>query len=54
MGRTTMGSAVSAHAYGADAAIVLALLATITAIRKLRARLDIVIGSIVFTLLLAF
>jgi hypothetical protein len=43
---------VSVHARGADLAIGLALIATVVAIVKLRSRLDLVIGSAVFTVLL--
>lgn len=43
---------VEIHARGADVAIVLAVIATIVALVTLRSRLDLVIGSAVFTLLL--
>lgn len=43
---------VEVHARGADVAIVLALIATIVAVVTLRSRLDLVIGSAVFTVLL--
>ncbi len=43
---------VQVHAMGADAAIGLALIATVVALVKLRSRRDIVIGSIAFTVLL--
>jgi heme A synthase len=43
---------VTVHAHGAEAAIGLALIATIIALVQLRARKDVVIGSVVFTLLL--
>lgn len=43
---------VSVHARGAEIAIGLALVATVVALVKLRSRLDLVIGSVVFTLLL--
>ncbi|HEY0238488.1 MAG TPA: hypothetical protein VGC37_07580 [Friedmanniella sp.] len=43
---------VSVHARGADVAIGLALIATVVALVKLRSRLDLVVGSIVFTVLL--
>lgn len=43
---------VEVHARGADVAIVLAALATVVALVKLRRRRDIVIGSIAFTVLL--
>lgn len=43
---------VSVHARGADVAIALALIATVVALVKLRSRLDLVVGSAVFTVLL--
>lgn len=43
---------VEVHARGADVAIVLAIAATIVAFVTLRSRLDLVIGSAVFTVLL--
>lgn len=43
---------VEVHARGADVAIVLALIATVVALVTLRSRLDLVIGSAVFTVLL--
>jgi hypothetical protein len=43
---------VEIHARGADVAIVLAVIATIVAFVTLRSRLDLVIGSAVFTVLL--
>lgn len=51
-GQDYTGSWVTVHARGADVAIGLALIATIIAVVKLRSRIDIVIGSAVFTLLL--
>lgn len=44
---------VQVHAHGGEVAIALALVATVIAVVKLRSRRDVVIGSIVFTLLLA-
>jgi uncharacterized membrane protein len=44
---------VSVHAIGATVALALALIGTIIALVQLRSRRDVVIGSIVFTLLLA-
>jgi heme A synthase len=43
---------VDVHARGADVAIVLALVATIVAVVQLRSRRDLVVGSLVFTVLL--
>jgi hypothetical protein len=43
---------VGVHARGAEVAIALALIATVVALVKLRSRRDLVVGSIVFTLLL--
>lgn len=51
-GQDYRGSWVTVHARGADVAIGLALIGTIIAVVKLRSRIDIVIGSAVFTLLL--
>ncbi|MBA8792951.1 hypothetical protein FHX74_000545 [Friedmanniella endophytica] len=51
-GRKYDDSWVEVHARGADVAIALALVATIVAIVKLRSRLDILVGSIAFTVLL--
>lgn len=44
---------VEVHARGADVTLALAVLATVVAFAKLRARRDLVIGSVVFTLALA-
>lgn len=43
---------VGVHARGGEVAIGLALIATIVAFVKLRSRLDVVVASVVFTLLL--
>lgn len=45
---------VEVHARGADIALALAVIATIIAFLRLRSRRDVVIGSVVFTLLIAF
>jgi hypothetical protein len=45
---------VQVHARGAEVALALALIATIVAFVRLRARRDVVIGSVVFTVLIAF
>lgn len=52
-GQDYQASWVTVHARGADVAIGLALIATIVALVKLRSRIDIVVGSVAFTLLLA-
>jgi len=51
-GQDYKDSWVAVHALGGEVAIGLALIATIVAIVKLRSRLDVVVASIVFTLLL--
>ncbi len=43
---------VAVHARGGELAIALALIATVVAVVKLRSRLDIVVASAVFTVLL--
>ena len=45
---------VEVHARGAEVALALALVGTIIAFLRLRGRRDVVIGSVVFTVLLAF
>lgn len=52
-GQDYQASWVTVHARGADVAIGLALIATVVALVKLRSRIDIVVGSAAFTLLLA-
>ena len=44
---------IEVHAHGGEVAIALALVATVIAFVQLRSRRDVVVGSIVFTLLLA-
>ncbi len=51
-GQDYQDSWVTVHARGAEVAIALAVVATVVAIVKLRSRRDIVVGSVVFTLLL--
>ncbi|MGI3784215.1 MAG: hypothetical protein ACRYG2_25940 [Janthinobacterium lividum] len=51
-GQDYKDSWVKVHALGGEVAIGLAALATIVALVKLRSRLDVVVASIVFTLLL--
>ena len=51
-GQDYQDSWVTVHARGAEVAIGLAVIATVVAIVKLRSRRDIVVGSVVFTLLL--
>jgi hypothetical protein len=51
-GQDYQESWVGVHARGADVAIGLAVLATVVAFVKLRSRRDLVIGSVVFTVLL--
>ncbi|MGZ4604140.1 MAG: hypothetical protein ACXV0U_11165 [Kineosporiaceae bacterium] len=52
-GRDAASGWIDVHARGADIALVLALVATIVAFVKLRARRDLWIGSAVLTVLLA-
>lgn len=51
-GQDYQDSWVTVHARGAEVAIGLAVVATAVALVKLRSRRDVVIGSVVFTLLL--
>ena len=51
-GQDYKDSWVTVHARGAEVAIGLAVVATVVAIVKLRSRLDLVIASVAFTLLL--
>jgi hypothetical protein len=51
-GQDYQDSWVTVHARGAEVAIGLAVVATVVALVRLRSRRDIVIGSVVFTLLL--
>jgi hypothetical protein len=50
--RDAAGSWIDVHARGADVAIVLAVLATIAAVSKLRARTELWLGSAALTVLL--
>lgn len=52
-GQDYQQSWVEIHARGADVAIGLAVIATVVALVKLRSRLDLVVGTIAFTVLLA-
>ena len=45
---------VEVHSRGAEVALVLALIGTIIAFLRLRSRRDLVVGSVVFTVLIAF
>lgn len=51
-GEDYTASWVTVHSRGAETAIGLAVIATIIALVKLRSRVDVVVGSIVFVLLL--
>ncbi|HEY0239887.1 MAG TPA: hypothetical protein VGC37_14710, partial [Friedmanniella sp.] len=51
-GQDDKDSWVTVHARGAEVAIGLALIATVVAFVKLRSRRDLVVGSVVFTVLL--
>lgn len=51
-GQDYKDSWVEVHSRGAEVAIALALVATVVALVKLRSRRDLVIGSVVFTVLL--
>jgi heme A synthase len=52
-GKDVRESWVTVHAIGADITIALAVIATVVAFVQLRHRREIVVGSIVFTVLLA-
>ena len=51
-GRANVSSWVEVHARGAEVTIVLAVLATVVALLRLRADRALVVGSVVFTVLL--
>ena len=51
-GKDNNSTWVEVHARGADVAIVLALIATVVAVVKLRERKDLLIGTVAFTVLL--
>ena len=51
-GKDNNSTWVQVHARGADVAILLAVIATVVAFVKLRDRTDLVVGSVVFTVLL--